>query len=144
MQRAIKTLDIVLEGIDEMYLPVIKSWRLNERHYGGLQGLDKVQTVSKYGEEQVQIWRRSYNVPPPELTPENEIVKCIDRRYNGVSKELIPKCESLELTEKRTLPLWEDEIFPLLKAGKKVLIVAHGNSIRGLVFNELYIGEKIG
>lgn len=134
--RAQKTLASALAETGQSDLPVEKTWRLNERHYGGLTGLNKAETSAKYGEEQVHIWRRSFDVPPPEMTPEhpyyNAIVK--DARYADCLKEdEFPKCESLKLTILRTLPYWNDVIIPQMKEGKKIIIAAHGNSLRGIV-----------
>lgn len=133
LRRAIKTLWYILDGTDQLYVPVQNTWRLNERHYGGLQGLNKVETVEKYGAEKVQEWRRSYDIPPPPVDPEHELYPCIDRRYADVDINELPKGESLQLTEKRVLPFWESDILPKLKEGKTVLIAAHGNSLRALV-----------
>jgi len=133
--RANKTLDMILDGCGQKYIPIEKTWRLNERHYGGLTGLDKQATVEKYGAEQVQIWRRSYNTPPPPMEADHEYHKAIreDPRYKDLSAEEFPECESLELTIKRTMPFWNDTIVPALKSGKTILVAAHGNSLRGIV-----------
>jgi len=136
LTRAQKTLASILEGIGQPTLPIQKTWRLNERHYGGLTGLNKAETAAKYGEEQVQIWRRSFDVPPPPMTEENPYYKGIveDPRYSdGPKGDEFPKFESLKLTIARTLPYWNDVIVPQIKAGKRVLIAAHGNSLRGVV-----------
>ena len=133
LKRAIRTLWIALDEMDLMWIPVIRSWRLNERMYGALQGLNKAQTAEKYGEEQVHVWRRSYNIPPPELTREDERYPGQDRRYADLPMDETPLTESLELTVKRFLPFWIDTVVPAIKAGKKVLITAHGNSLRALV-----------
>ncbi|XP_049812860.1 phosphoglycerate mutase 2 [Schistocerca nitens] len=136
LTRAQKTLEAILKEIGQTDLPVEKTWRLNERHYGGLTGLNKAETAAKYGEEQVQIWRRSFDVPPPAMDEENPYYKTIleDPRYaNGPKKEEFPMFESLKLTIQRTLPYWNDVIVPQLKAGKRILIAAHGNSLRGIV-----------
>jgi 2,3-bisphosphoglycerate-dependent phosphoglycerate mutase len=125
-----------LKGIGQPDLPVQKTWRLNERHYGGLTGLNKSETAAKYGDEQVQIWRRSFDVPPPPMTEENSYYKNIteDIRYaDGPKGDAFPKFESLKLTIERTLPYWDDVIVPQMKEGKKILIAAHGNSLRGIV-----------
>lgn len=134
LKRANETLGSILQvlgkEVDTQY-----SWRLNERHYGGLTGLNKAETAKKYGDEQVHIWRRSFDVPPPEMTAEHEYYSVIngDAKYKDVPKEDMPSCESLELTIKRSLPYWNDVIVPSIKAGKKVIIAAHGNSLRGIV-----------
>ena len=128
--RAIKTLNLALEEMDRLWLPVHKHWRLNERHYGGLTGLNKDEMREKHGEEQVHIWRRSFDIPPPEMEAGSEYDLSGDPRYAGVK---VPKTESLKLTIKRVLPYWERRIAPALKDGKRVLISAHGNSLRALV-----------
>nr|5VVE_A Chain A, Phosphoglycerate mutase [Naegleria fowleri]5VVE_B Chain B, Phosphoglycerate mutase [Naegleria fowleri] len=133
LKRAIKTLWIALETMDAMYLPVVKHWRLNERHYGALQGLNKTQTAEKHGEEQVKIWRRSYDIPPPALEVTDERYPGHERKYQGLTQEELPKTESLKLTVDRVLPYWNDVIAPSVKEGKRVLIAAHGNSLRALV-----------
>ena len=128
--RAIKTLHLVLEAMDRLWLPVEKSWRLNERHYGGLTGLDKAETAAKHGDEQVRIWRRSFDVPPPPIEPGSAYDVSADRRYAGVE---VPTAESLKDTIARVLPYWDARIAPALRQGKRVLISAHGNSLRALV-----------
>ncbi|MDB5690704.1 MAG: pgaM [Sphingomonas bacterium] len=128
--RAIKTLNLALEAMGRLWLPVEKDWRLNERHYGGLTGLDKAETAAKHGDAQVKIWRRSFDVPPPVLEPGGEFDLSADRRYAGIP---VPQTESLKDTIARVLPYWESRIVPELKAGKRVLISAHGNSLRALV-----------
>lgn len=133
LKRAIKTLWIVLEQMDLMWLPVVRTWRLNERHYGALQGLNKAETAQKYGDEQVFIWRRSYDIPPPELEDSDERFPGVDSRYASLSEEELPRSESLKLTIDRTMPYWFDTIAPQIRAGRNVLVVAHGNSLRGLV-----------
>ena len=133
LKRAIKTLWIVLEEMDLMWIPVYRSWRLNERHYGALQGLNKTETVEKHGAEQVQLWRRSYDIPPPPLTPDSEFFPGKDPRYSGLKKEEIPLTECLKDTLQRFLPYWNEAIAPRVREGRQVLIVAHGNSLRGLV-----------
>jgi 2,3-bisphosphoglycerate-dependent phosphoglycerate mutase len=133
LKRAIKTLNLALEGLDLLWIPVIKSWRLNERHYGALQGLDKAQTAEKYGADQVKIWRRSYDVPPPVLEITDERYPGKDPRYADLDKNEIPLTESLKLTVDRFLPYWHETIAPVIKSGKKVVIAAHGNSLRALV-----------
>ncbi|XP_078421182.1 phosphoglycerate mutase 1b [Cetorhinus maximus] len=135
LKRAIRTLWAVLEGIDQMWLPVVRSWRLNERHYGGLTGLNKAETAAKHGEQQVKIWRRSFDVPPPPMESDHDFYSIIskDRRYADLSEDELPACESLKDTIARALPFWDEEIVPQIKAGKRVLIAAHGNSLRGIV-----------
>ena len=128
--RAIKTLNIALEAMGRLWLPVEKDWHLNERHYGGLTGLDKAETAAIHGDAQVKIWRRSFDIPPPPLAPGGEFDLSSDRRYAGIP---IPDTESLKDTIARVLPYWESRIVPELKAGKRVLISAHGNSLRALV-----------
>jgi 2,3-bisphosphoglycerate-dependent phosphoglycerate mutase len=128
--RAIKTLNIALEAMGRLWLPVEKHWRLNERHYGGLTGLDKAETAAKHGDEQVKIWRRSFDIPPPAAEPGGEFDLTNDRRYAGI---VIPTYESLKDTIARVLPYWEERIAPALKDGQRVLISAHGNSLRALV-----------
>ena len=133
LKRAIKTLVLALEELDLMWIPVTKSWRLNERHYGALQGLNKAETAAKFGDEQVLIWRRSYDVPPPPLTPEDPRHPGKDPRYAGLAKAELPLTECLKDTVARFLPYWHETIAPSIKAGKQVLIAAHGNSLRALV-----------
>jgi 2,3-bisphosphoglycerate-dependent phosphoglycerate mutase len=133
LQRAIKTLWIILEEMSLMYIPIINTWRLNERHYGALQGLNKQETVDKHGKDQVLVWRRSYDIPPPELDESSEHYPGNDPMYADVSKEDLPLTESLKLTEDRFMVEWENEIGPLIKSGKKVIIAAHGNTLRALV-----------
>jgi 2,3-bisphosphoglycerate-dependent phosphoglycerate mutase len=133
LKRAIRTLWIVLDQMDAMWLPVENSWRLNERHYGALQGLNKQQTVEKHGAEQVKIWRRSYDIPPPPLTLDDPRHPRFDRRYADLKPEELPTTESLKTTLDRVKPYWDSRIAPALRANKNVLIVAHGNSLRALV-----------
>lgn len=133
LKRAIRTLWIALDEMDLMWLPVERSWRLNERHYGSLQGLDKAQTVEKHGAEQVKIWRRSYDIPPPPLPASDPGHPRFDRRYAQVPPADLPACESLKDTLARVLPFWEARIAPELRAGRNVLVAAHGNSLRALV-----------
>lgn len=128
--RAIKTLHLALEEMQRLWLPVEKDWRLNERHYGGLTGLDKAETAAKHGDAQVKIWRRSFDIPPPVLEPGSAFDLSADRRYAGIA---IPATESLKDTIARVLPYWQARIAPELQAGKRVLISAHGNSLRALV-----------
>lgn len=167
LKRAIKTLWIVLEEMDLMYIPIvsvnldtgcclwclfgtnilmlqkINTWRLNERHYGGLQGLNKQETVDKHGKDQVLVWRRSYDIPPPECDESSEHYPGNDPRYANVDKADLPKCESLKTTGDRFMPVWENEIAPAIKSGKKVLIAAHGNTLRALVKHLDNIGEDV-
>ncbi len=131
LKRAIRTLWLMLDEMDLMWIPVVRDWRWNERHYGALQGLNKAETAAKYGEEQVHIWRRSYDIPPPELDADDERHPAHDRRYAGI--ENLPATESLATTLERVRPCWEETIVPELRAGKRVLIAAHGNSLRALV-----------
>jgi len=128
--RAIKTLNLALEAMGRLWLPTEKDWRLNERHYGGLTGLDKAETAARHGEDQVKIWRRSFDVPPPAAEPGGDYDLANDRRYAGIA---IPAAESLKDTIERVLPYWNDRIAPALKDGNRVLISAHGNSLRALV-----------
>ena len=133
LKRAIRTLWTVLDEMDLMWIPVHRSWRLNERHYGALQGLNKAETAAKHGAEQVLVWRRSYDIPPPPLPDNDERLPERDPRYASVPKNLLPKTEALKHTVERFLPYWFEEIVPAIKANKKVLICAHGNSLRALV-----------
>lgn len=133
LKRAIKTLWIVLEEMDLMYIPIINLWRLNERHYGSLQGLNKQETVDKHGKDQVLIWRRSYDIPPPTVDESDENFPGNDPRYANVDKADLPFSESLKLTEERFMVDWENIIAPEIKSGKKLLIAAHGNTLRALV-----------
>lgn len=131
LKRAIRTLWIMLDELDRMWIPVIRDWRLNERHYGALQGLNKAETAAKYGDEQVHIWRRSYAEPPPAIEPDDKRHPRHDDRYTGIAD--LPGTESLATTLDRVLPCWNEKIAPELKVGKNVLISAHGNSLRALV-----------
>ncbi|UYL07524.1 2,3-diphosphoglycerate-dependent phosphoglycerate mutase [Bdellovibrio sp. SKB1291214] len=133
LKRAIKTLNFVLDEIDQVWLPVHKDWRLNERHYGALQGLNKSETAARHGEEQVKIWRRSYDVMPPAMENNDPRHPSHDPRYKNVPASLLPSTESLKETVARFLPLWNETIAPKIKTGQKVLIVAHGNSLRALM-----------
>lgn len=128
--RAIRTLHLALEAAGRLWIPEVKDWRLNERHYGGLTGLDKAETAAKHGDEQVKIWRRSFDIPPPVLEAGSEFDLAADPRYAGIA---IPNTESLKLTILRVLPYWESTILPKLVAGETVIIAAHGNSLRALV-----------
>lgn len=131
LKRAIRTLWIMLDELDRMWIPVIRDWRLNERHYGALQGLNKAETAAKYGDEQVHVWRRSYATAPPPLDPEDERHPAHDQRYAGIPN--LPATESLKLTLERVKPCWDETIAPDLRAGRNVLVAAHGNSLRALV-----------
>ncbi len=133
LRRAVKTLWIVMEEMGLEWLPVINAWELNERHYGALQGLNKAEMAAKFGDAQVKIWRRSYDVPPPALDLDDERHPRFDRRYASLSPEQLPSCESLKDTVARMLPYWHSTIAPVVKSGKRVLISAHGNSLRALV-----------
>ncbi len=133
LKRAIRTLWIALDELDLMWIPVEYSWRLNERHYGALQGLNKAQTAAKYGDEQVLVWRRSYDIPPPPLEESDPRYPGTDPRYQGLSKAELPLTECLKDTVARFLPYWHEEIVPTIQSGKKVIIAAHGNSLRALV-----------
>lgn len=133
LKRAIRTLWIVMDGMDLMWIPVHRSWRLNERHYGALQGLNKSETAAQYGDEQVLVWRRSFATPPPPLTPDDPRHPGKDRRYADLTPEELPLAESLKDTIDRFLPYWHGTIVPEIQAGRRVLIAAHGNSLRALV-----------
>ena len=133
LKRALRTLWIALDEMDMLWIPIHKSWRLNERHYGGLQGLNKAETAAQHGEAQVKIWRRSYDIPPPPLEPEDARHPSHDRRYSGLTRRELPLTESLKDTVARFLPYWHSTIAPDIKAGKRVVIAAHGNSLRALV-----------
>jgi 2,3-bisphosphoglycerate-dependent phosphoglycerate mutase len=133
LKRAIRTLWLSLDAMDLMYLPVKHDWRLNERHYGALQGLDKAETAAKYGDEQVLVWRRSYDTPPPALEEGDDRASFNDPRYAGLEKSAIPLTECLKDTVARVMPAWDEEIAPAIRAGKQILISAHGNSLRALI-----------
>jgi 2,3-bisphosphoglycerate-dependent phosphoglycerate mutase len=133
LKRAIRTLWITMDDMDLMWIPVYRSWRLNERHYGALQGLNKAETAAKFGEAQVKIWRRSYDIRPPALTPDDERFPGRDPRYRDLSPQDLPLTECLKDTVARFLPLWHETIAPDIRSGRKVLIAAHGNSLRALV-----------
>jgi len=133
LKRAIKTLNIALEEMDQLWIPVLKSWRLNEKHYGNLQGLNKAETAERYGDEQVQIWRRSYDVPPAPVEANDERNPRLDPRYKNENPELIPLTESLKQTVERMVPYWEGEIRESLKAKNQILVAAHGNSLRAVI-----------
>ncbi|MES0490573.1 MAG: 2,3-diphosphoglycerate-dependent phosphoglycerate mutase [Leptospirales bacterium] len=133
LTRAIRTLWAVLNELNILWIPVFRNWRLNERHYGDLQGLNKSETAAKYGDEQVFIWRRSFDTPPPLLEESDERHPANDQRYKEIDKRMLPRGESLKLTVERVLPYWTDTIAPSILQGKKVIIAAHGNSLRALV-----------
>jgi len=133
LKRAIRTLWIVLDAMDLLWIPVEKSWRLNERHYGALQGLNKAETALKYGEEQVHLWRRSYDLQPPDLELSDPRYPGNDPRYSNLSPNEIPLTESLKDTVARFIPYWEQSIVPMIKDNKKIIIAAHGNSLRALI-----------
>jgi 2,3-bisphosphoglycerate-dependent phosphoglycerate mutase len=133
LKRAIRTLWLVLDDMDLMWIPVYRSWRLNERHYGGLQGLDKAEMAARHGEEQVHIWRRSYDIRPPALTKSDPMYPGKDPRYGDLTEKELPLTECLKDTVARFLPYWHEVIAPVVKEGKRVLIAAHGNSLRALV-----------
>lgn len=133
LKRAIRTLWITLDEMDRMWLPVHRHWRLNERHYGALQGLNKAEMAERFGEEQVLIWRRSYATPPPALEREDPRFPGFDRRYAGLTADQLPVTEALQDTVTRVLPLWHDTLAPLIRSGQRLLITAHGNSLRALV-----------
>jgi 2,3-bisphosphoglycerate-dependent phosphoglycerate mutase len=139
LTRAIRTLHLMLHELDSLWLPVAKDWRLNERHYGGLTGLNKQEMIDKVGAEQVKIWRRSYDIPPPPLSEDSEYDVSHDRRYSGVS---VPDTESLKDTIARALPYYELEIVPALQRNERVLVAAHGNSIRGIIKHLSGIGDQ--
>ncbi len=133
LRRSTETLEIVLERMNLLDIPVVKSWRLNERHYGALQGLNKAQTAAKYGQEQVHLWRRSYDVRPPALADGDPRLPSLDEMYKDVEPALLPRCECLKDVVERFLPYWREKIVPVLREAKRVLICAHGNSLRALV-----------
>lgn len=141
-KRAIKTLNLFLEELDLLWIPVHKSWRLNERHYGALQGLNKAETAEKYGDEQVHIWRRSFDVAPPQVDKDSDMYPGNIARYKDIPEGEIPTGESLKLTIDRVLPYWESDISKQIKAGKNVLISAHGNSLRALIKYLLNISDE--
>jgi 2,3-bisphosphoglycerate-dependent phosphoglycerate mutase len=142
LRRAIRTLWIALDEMDLMWIPVSHSWRLNERHYGALQGLNKAETAEKFGDEQVHVWRRSYDIPPPALDPKDPRHPGADPRYASLRREELPLTECLKDTVARFLPYWSDSIAPQVKAGRNVLIAAHGNSLRALVKYLDQIGDQ--
>jgi 2,3-bisphosphoglycerate-dependent phosphoglycerate mutase len=138
LKRAIRTLWIALDELDRLWLPEEKSWRLNERHYGALQGLNKAETAAKFGEQQVLVWRRSYDIPPPPLSPDDERYEAKDPRYTGVT---VPRTECLKDTVVRVIPYWNSSIAPAVRGGRRVLVAAHGNSLRALVKHLDGIGD---
>lgn len=146
LRRAISTLNIVLDVMEQQWIPVSKTWRLNERHYGALQGLNKAETAAEHGEEQVRIWRRSYDVPPPPMPASDASHPRNDRRYRGLDARVLPDAESLADTLNRVLPYWDDAVAPQLKFGATVLLVAHGNSIRAIYkyLNDISESEIVG
>lgn len=133
LKRAIKTLWIVLEEMDQMWIPVYNTWRFNERHYGALQGLNKLEMVDRFGAEQVHLWRRSYDVRPPALTPDDERYPGKDPRYASLTKEELPLTECLKDTVARALPYWHETVAPMVREGQRVIVASHGNSLRALV-----------
>lgn len=142
LKRAIRTLWITLDEMDAMYTPIHHDWRLNERHYGALQGLNKAETAAKYGEEQVKIWRRSFDVPPPALETSDPRFPGFDPRYANLTEAQVPLCESLKDTCARTMPFWNEVILPRLAAGRKLIVSAHGNSLRAIVKNLNHISDE--
>jgi 2,3-bisphosphoglycerate-dependent phosphoglycerate mutase len=142
LKRAIRTLWITMDEMDLMWIPVERAWQLNERHYGALQGLNKAETAEKYGQEQVHIWRRSYSIPPPPLDMDDPRHPRFDKRYAGLKPEQVPGCESLKDTLIRVLPYWDQTIVPYLKQEKKLLVAAHGNSLRALVKHLDHISDE--
>ena len=142
LKRAIKTLGLALDVLDQLWIPVTKNWKLNERHYGALQGLNKAETTAKHGEAQVKIWRRSYDIPPPALSPDDPRHPSRDPRYKGLSPTELPLTESLKETVARFLPYWHGTIAPAIRSGQRVVIAAHGNSLRALVMSLDHIDEQ--
>ena len=142
LKRAIRTLWIALDEMDRMWVPTTLSWRLNERHYGALQGLDKAETAAQYGEKQVLIWRRSYDTPPEPLAPDDPRSSFSDPRYAGLERNQIPLTECLKDTVARVLPFWDDSIAPAIRSGRRVLVTAHGNSLRALIKHLDGIGDE--
>ena len=142
LRRAIRTLWFTLEGIEQFHIPVTKDWRLNERHYGGLTGLNKQETRDKHGDEQVHIWRRSFDVPPPAIDKDSEYHPAHDPKYVGVDPASLPGAESLKLTTERVLPYFDDQIVPFLKASSNLIISAHGNSLRALLKALFHVSDK--
>jgi 2,3-bisphosphoglycerate-dependent phosphoglycerate mutase len=142
LKRAIRTLWIAMDEMDLMWIPVERAWQLNERHYGALQGLNKAETAEKYGQEQVHIWRRSYSIPPPPLDIDDPRHPRFEKRYAGLKPEQVPACESLKDTLTRVLPYWYETIVPYLKQGRKLLVAAHGNSLRAMVKHLDHISDE--
>lgn len=142
LKRAVKTLNIILDEMNLDWIPVEKTWRLNEKSYGTLQGLDKTETAKKYGEDQVLIWRRSYDVPPAALEESDERSPWMDKRYSKIDRKYLPLTESLKQTVERILPYWEEEILPSLKDNDEIIVAAHGNSLRGIVMHLKNISEE--
>jgi 2,3-bisphosphoglycerate-dependent phosphoglycerate mutase len=142
LKRAIRTLWLALDEMDEMYIPIVNDWRLNERHYGSLQGLNKAETAAKFGDEQVLVWRRSYDVPPNPLEPNDPRTSYNDPRYASLKREQIPLTECLKDTVARVMPAWDESIAPAIRAGKRILISAHGNSLRALIKSLEGISDK--
>ncbi len=142
LKRSIKTLWLVLEAMDQMWIPIHNTWRLNERHYGALQGLNKAETAAKYGEDQVKVWRRSYDTPPPPLEPGDERDPARDPRYAGLIRDEQPLTECLKDTVARVVPYWEDTIVPAVRDGRRAIVVAHGNSLRALVKHLDGVGDQ--
>jgi 2,3-bisphosphoglycerate-dependent phosphoglycerate mutase len=142
LKRAIRTLWIVLDGLDRMWLPQVADWRLNERHYGALQGLNKAETAAQHGKEQVRLWRRSYDVPPPPLAPDDPAHPRHDPRYARLPREVLPATESLKITLERVMPCWDETIAPRLREGQNVLVAAHGNSLRALAKHLFKISDE--
>ncbi|MCT4563649.1 MAG: 2,3-diphosphoglycerate-dependent phosphoglycerate mutase [Maledivibacter sp.] len=133
LKRAVRTLNIILDEMDLHWIPIQKTWKLNERHYGRLQGLNKSETAKKHGEHQVKLWRRSYDVSPPMLSKNDPMYPKVDIKYKDIPEDELPLGESLKSTINRVIPYWNENIYPLMKQGKRIIIVAHGNSLRGLV-----------
>ncbi|MEG1498578.1 MAG: 2,3-diphosphoglycerate-dependent phosphoglycerate mutase [Bacteroidales bacterium] len=142
LKRAIKTLHTVLEEMDQLWIPEEKTWLLNEKHYGMLQGLNKAETAAKYGNEQVQIWRRSYNIAPTALSPKDERSPYLDLKYRKIDQKLLPLTEALENTVDRIVPYWQETIVPALQNQKEILIAAHGNSLRGIIKHIKHISDE--
>jgi 2,3-bisphosphoglycerate-dependent phosphoglycerate mutase len=142
LKRAIRTLWITLDEMDLMWIRVERAWQLNERHYGNLQGLNKAETTEKYGKEQVHVWRRSYNIPPPALDYSDERHPRFDPRYALLDPKMLPACESLETTLERVLPYWHSSVVPRLRSGSRILITAHGNSLRALVKHLDHVSDE--
>jgi 2,3-bisphosphoglycerate-dependent phosphoglycerate mutase len=142
LKRAIRTLWIALDEMDQMWVPVIRAWQLNERHYGGLQGLNKSETAKKFGDDQVKIWRRSFDIPPPPLDASDKMHPRFERRYHHLDPVVLPATESLKITLDRVMPFWANTIVPYLRLGQTVLIAAHGNSLRALVKHLNKISDK--